>query len=149
MRLILFKNKKGQSAVEFLLLIPVLVYVVLIAFQMFSIILTSLINQGAARFELFQRISNHRGYATKIEDNEIKTPLYPSLETFSDSSRATNIEGGVDVTGAPGKPYFAVMVEEPRGSGLYPRREIQTLGTKVIEVKSKVGICERPEGICR
>jgi hypothetical protein len=144
-------ENKGQSAVEFLLLIPVLVFVLVVAFQMFSIVYTSLVNQGAARFEVFRIANNLRGRAEKVNISgsvPLEDPIYPGLETYDRDFRATNNVGSVDVVSPPKKPYFAMMVEEPRGSGLFPKREIRTIGTKIVNVKTRFGLCERADGVC-
>jgi len=144
------KNIEGQSATEFLLLLPVLVYVVIVTFQFFSIFYTSMVNQAAAKFELFRRVDNQRGYSKKIVGVEgLDKPIYPELETFSDTHRASREGGRVDVRAEPTKPYFAVMVEEPKGSGSFPRRNLSTTGAKEIKIKTKYGICEFARGICR
>lgn len=148
----MFKGKmddKGQSAVEFLILLPVLVFVVLVSYQIFSIVYTSLVNQGAARFMLFHKMENMRGFATKPPIPGIQDPVYPELEVFSPRYRSSQNKGNISGRGAPPTPYYAMMVEEPRGSGLFPKRRIRTIGEKVIQVRTKVGICERNVGICK
>lgn len=142
-------NKKGQSAVEFLILLPVLIFVSLVAFQIFSAIYTSLVNQAAARFQVFYDMKNHRGFARKLPLAEIQKPIYPELEIFSPRYRAENKGGVIRGGKTPPKPYFAAMVEEPRGSGSYPKRDIRTVGVKTISVKSRFGVCERDLGVCK
>ena len=141
------KNKKGQSAIEFLILVPILVYCLIVTYQVFSMIMTSLVNQEAARFTLFNIIDNHRGRAEKVTDSSIsgatRDPIFPGLETYSETYRSTNTYGNVSNTASPPKEYFAVKVEEPRGSGLWPRRDLSTLGTKTVEIKTKYGVYER------
>ena len=146
------KNRRGQSVIEFMLLIPVLVYVLVVAFQMFSIVYTSFINQEASRFEVFRIINNLRGRAEKVDLPHFGTlnePIFPGLETFDAGFRATNNSGSVDVVSPPNKPYFAMMVEEPRGSGRYPKRDIRTIGTKTISVETRFGVCEKADGVCK
>jgi len=146
-------NKKGQSAVEFLLLLPVLVYVLVVAFQMFSIVYTSMVNQAAARFEVFRIVNNLRGRAEKVNLSSFGTlndPIFPGLETYNKNFRATNNSGSVDVVSRPRDPYFAMKVVEPRGSGSYPKRGIRTaVDMKFVSVKTIFGLCERSDGVCR
>ena len=141
------RNEKGQSAVEFLVLLPVMVYAIFITYQLFSIVSTSLINQAAARFELFHRIENSRGYALDPGIPDVGKPIYPSLESFNSRYRASIQGGTVSRVAAPPDPFFAMMVEEENGN--FPERKLLVPGRGTVSIKTRYGICEQARGICR
>lgn len=143
-------NLKGQSTLEFLILVPVLAYAILVSYQVFSSVCTSLVNQGAVHFEAFRLIDNNRGRARRLNELNLPKPIFPERETYSKTYRATNKGGNTpDIKGSSSYPYLAVKVEEPRGSNADPKREIRTIGSKMITIRTHFGVCEVDRGICQ
>lgn len=101
---------------------------------------------------MFRSIDNNRGRAMEMRTGfpEPQIPIYPSFESFSKTYRSQNTAGSApDVRGDSGLGFLAMKVEEPRGSGRFPKREFRTIGVRQIQVISVVGICESAKGVCR
>ncbi|MBI2027062.1 MAG: pilus assembly protein [Deltaproteobacteria bacterium] len=133
--------ERGQAAMEFIFVVPLLFMLMLWTFQFFYAIHTSSMNQKFAREELMFQVSNYR-----------------DLRNSSNTPREAYINDGFwNISGTDylnyqsylnrysnQKSYFAVDVNRTPGGFDRPQRLVgEPGGTKgtIIEVETKVGIC--------